>query len=88
MSDEPAEKRRKLGDEEWKRVLQIREGGDKGKEDSNKENTEETNPTKRRRRDDIRNYLGETQRETKAEEETGENRANKDEEDQLGEKRR
>ena len=83
LRDEPAEKRIKIGDAEWKRVLQIKDGGDKRKEDGNKENNEETQPTKRRRKKDIRNCLGET----KAEEGAGENKANENEEDR-GEKGR
>ena len=53
--DEPAEKRRKIGEEEWKRVKQTREIGEKRRE---REEKEEENPSKRRKTNDIRNYIG------------------------------
>ena len=53
--DEPAEKRRKIGEEEWKRVKQTREIGEKRRE---REEKEEENPSKRRKTNDIRNYMG------------------------------
>ena len=36
-SEEPAEKRRRIGEDEWKRVLQNKEKGDKKKETELKE---------------------------------------------------
>ena len=65
--------------------------GRRKEDENNKENSEHVHPTKRRRKDDIRNYMGEKAREKDAEEESEENKANEnviEDEEDIGEEER
>ena len=57
--DEPADKRRRISKEEWKRVQQTKEIGEKRRERGEDETEVEENPSKKRKPNDIRNYMGE-----------------------------
>ena len=63
-SEEPAEKRRRIGEDEWKRVLQNKETGEKRKENDDDQNqtrqTANKEQKKRRLVEDIRNYFEDT----------------------------